>query len=64
MNLFGNFFLYYLGLQRKDRYNVMMSTRCKVCNSAKNASQENSSVNWECENCGSLLDSKGNIATV
>ena len=41
-----------------------MSTRCKVCNSAKNAPQENSSVNWECKNCGSLLDFKGNIATV
>ena len=42
----------------------MMSARCKVCNSAKNTSQENSGVNWECDTCGSLLDSKGNIATV
>jgi ribosomal protein L37AE/L43A len=42
----------------------MMSTRCKVCNSAKNTSQENSDMNWECENCGNLLDSKGHIATI
>jgi len=41
-----------------------MSARCKVCNTAKNTTQDDSNMNWECQICGNLLDPSGNIATV
>ena len=40
-----------------------MSIRCKVCNTTKSTTEENSNLNWECQVCGSLLDSKGRIAS-
>ncbi|HII04763.1 MAG TPA: hypothetical protein HA347_02155 [Nitrosopumilus sp.] len=47
----------------KIEFIKVMSLRCKVCNATKSTTQENSSTNWECQNCGSLLDSNGNIAS-
>ncbi len=40
-----------------------MSIRCKVCNTTKSTTEENSNLNWECLVCGSLLDSKGRISS-
>lgn len=44
-------------------WNKMMSIRCKVCNASKitNTVQTNSDINWECQNCGNILDVNGHI---
>ncbi len=43
-----------------------MSIRCKVCNASKIQCNEpiNSSVNWECQSCGNLLDVNGCVVTL
>ena len=44
----------------------IMSIRCKVCNSSKisNKNIVNSTVSWECQNCGNVLDANGFVVTV
>ncbi|WP_281361121.1 hypothetical protein [Nitrosopumilus oxyclinae] len=39
-----------------------MSIRCKVCNASKVTNdQKEFSDKWECETCGNILDTQGNV---